>query len=137
MKKVFYTIAFTLMLFLFYSEVVVYAGGSDPGGGLIDKLVTGEKIKVELDGSIIVTNYDRIATSTTRYGTIGYTVKRSDAAIGKTDSFMLPLTAVTTIKNENDGIGIPGYPEIAEGYMLSIDKIESGKLYIDRYLLFS
>jgi hypothetical protein len=135
MKKVFYTIAFTLMLFLFYSEVVVYAGGSDPGGGLVDKLVTGEKIKVELDGTIRVTNYDRIATSTTRYGTIGYTVKRSDAAIGKTDSFMLPLTAVTTIKNENDGKPIPEHPEIAEGYMLSIDKLESGKLYdqADRY----
>ena len=68
----------------FLSEIVTYAGGMDYGDEdsidygekYYEELKEGEVLKVQLDNSILISNYDKIATTGTKYRTLGYGIKK-------------------------------------------------------------
>lgn len=111
---------FMFMLFCF--NCIVHAGVDE--GGTYEDLKEGETIKVESNGTIYVTNYDKEASkgSTTTYSTLGYTVKRENKKIQSTESFIVPLEVVGYKRNKDD-------PTIKKGYIVTVQKIDSKKLF--------
>lgn len=103
---------------LFFNFKTIYAEGliSDPDN--YNYLKDGEVLTVRFDNSIMMKNYDQIATTNTRYTTLGYTVKSAD----KSKSVVVPLSRVEVRRHADD-------PKVEEGFMLSVDKIDSGILY--------
>ena len=65
-----------VILSIFLFEFVVYGGGMDYKEDLYKELKEGEILYVRDDNSISIKNYDKIATTGTKYRTLGYGIKK-------------------------------------------------------------
>ena len=120
---------FVVILSLFLFEFIVYGGSMNYGKEYYEELKEGEILRVQNDNSILITNYDKIATTGIRYRTLGYGIKKSkDEVIGTKNGRVdekVPLVEqrpFKILKHEDD-------PNIMQGYVIATDIIYSTSIY--------
>ena len=120
---------FVVIFSVFLINLIVYAEGINYGEEYYNELKEGEVLNILEDNSILITTYDKIATTGIRYKTLGYGLKKAkedtiETKNGKVDE-KVPLVQhklIETLTNNEDS-------SIKPGYMISTQVIYSTSLY--------
>ena len=114
---------------VFLISIIAYAEGMNYGEEYYKELKEGEILTVLDDNSILITNYDKIATTGTKYRTLGYGIKKTKESIIETKNGKVDEKAPLVQHKSLDPITYNEDPSIKPGYIISRQIIYSISIY--------
>lgn len=97
---IFFTMLVTVIIML-SNHCVMYTNSAIKNGQALYSTSTydkNEKLEFDKDGNLVMTTYDKTATSNVTYQTIGWTIKRSQGSVSGNESIRIKLTASAASK---------------------------------------